>query len=258
MTSTTHAASVHGGRVAADVQRRSYLFLRLSLWSVVLYAGLGLLGFAVVAGFWPPPAEGLTATEIAAYFSSHGSGVRIGMVLMVVGAPWYYVWSIAVSKVIGRIEGQMGPLSMMELLGGFFTAVITAAPGVIWLTAAFRPESRSAENIQLFYDLGWLTFDMTFVFSFIQSIAIGIAILIDSRPEPLFPRWVAWLSFLTAATYVPLTIMPFVRTGPFAWNGLLNFWAVFVLFFVLIAAVTPTGLRALRRLEHEDRDVAAS
>jgi hypothetical protein len=31
----------------------------------------------------------------------------------------------------------------------------------------------------------------------------------------------------------------------------LNFWAVFVMFFVLIAVVTPLASRALRRLEGE-------
>jgi hypothetical protein len=31
-----------------------------------------------------------------------------------------------------------------------------------------------------------------------------------------------------------------------------NFWAVFGLFFVLIAIVTPYAFRALRRLEQED------
>jgi hypothetical protein len=57
---------------------------------------------------------------------------------------------------------------------------------------------------------------------------------------------------LTAALYVPLGLVPFVRTGPFAWHGVLNFWAVFVMFFVLIVIVTPYAFRAVRHLEHED------
>jgi hypothetical protein len=105
--------------------------------------------------------------------------------------------------------------------------------------------------VQTLYDLGWLFFDLTFVFSLLQSVALGTAILIDRREQPLFPRWVAYLCFLTAAVYVPLGLIPFVRTGPFAWHGLLNFWAVFVMFFVLIVVVTPYAFRALRRLEHE-------
>jgi len=173
------------------------------------------------------------------------------MVLMVVGAPCYYTWSLAVSKIISRIEGPMGPLSTTELLGGLMTAVVTAVPAVVWQTAAFRAESRSAETVQTLYDLGWLFFDPTFVFSLLQSVALGTAILIDRREQPLFPRWVGYLAFLTAAVYVPLGLIPFVRSGPFAWHGLLNFWAVFVMFFVLIAVVTPYAFRALRRLEHE-------
>lgn len=245
------------GRVLRDERdgiRTDFTMLRLSLWSVCGYAGLGLLGFAVFAGFWPPPGEDLDAVAITRYFTENSDRIRVGMVLMVIGAPLYYVWSVALSKIISRIEGSMGPLSMTELIGGLLTALVTVVPAVVWLTAVFRPESRSPEMVQLLYDFGWLFFDMTFVCSLVQSVALGIAILIDRRAEPLFPRWIAWVALLTAATYVPLTLVPFFRTGPFAWHGLINFWAVFVMFFVLIAVVTPAAFRALRRLEQEAVD----
>jgi hypothetical protein len=241
---TTTVSSAHNSSI-------DYKLLRLALWSVCLYVGLGLLGFAVFAGFWPPPSENLDAAAIAEYFHTHNASIRIGMVLMAVGAPCYYTWSLALSKIIGRIEGPMGPLSTTELLGGLMTAVVTAVPAVVWQTAAFRTESRSAETVQTLYDLGWLFFDLTFMFSLLQSVALGIAVLIDGREQPLIPRWIAYLCFLTAAVYVPLGLIPFVRTGPFAWHGVLNFWAVFVMFFVLIAVVTPYAFRALRRLETE-------
>ena len=147
----------------------------------------------------------------------------------------------------------MGPLSMTELIGGLMTGVVTAVPAVVWETGAFRSAARSAETIQTLYDFGWLFFDLTFIFSFLQSVALGIAILIDRRSAPLFPRWVGYVCFLTAAVYLPLSLVPFARTGPFAWHGVLNFWAVFVMFFVLIAVVTPCAFRALHRLEDEQR-----
>jgi hypothetical protein len=230
-----------------------YRLLRVALWSVCVYAGLGLLGFAVFAGFWPPPGQDLDAAGIADYFRSHETGIRIGMVLMVVGAPCYYTWSIALSKLIGRMEGPMGPLSMTELIGGLMTGVVTAVPAVIWQTAVFRTEVRSPETVQMLYDFGWFFFDLTFMFSFLQSMALGLAILLDKRSAPLFPRWTGYVCFLTAAVYLPLGLVPFVRTGPFAWHGVLNFWAVFVMFFVLIAVLTPFAFRALRTLETEDR-----
>ncbi|MCX2929957.1 hypothetical protein ORI20_06720 [Mycobacterium sp. CVI_P3] len=231
--------------------KTDFTLLRAALWSVCFYCGLGLLGFAVFAGFWPPPGEDLDAAGITQYFQTHGTAIRIGMVLMVVGAPCYYTWSVALSKIISRMEGPMGPLSMTELVGGLMTALVTAVPAVVWQTATFRSEGRSPETMQTLYDFGWLFFDLTFMFSFLQSVALGIAILIDRRSEPLFPRWVAYVCFLTAAVYIPLSLVPFVRTGPFAWHGVLNFWAVFVMFFVLIAVLTPYAFRALRRLEQE-------
>jgi hypothetical protein len=235
----------------ASTERADYRLLRVGLWSVCVYVGLGLLGFAVFAGFWPPPSEDLDAAGIAAYFHEHQTSIRIGMVLMAVGAPCYYTWSIVLSKLVGRMEGPMGPLSMTELIGGLMTGVVTVVPAIVWQTAAFRVETRSAETIQTLYDLGWLFFDLTWMFSFLQSVALGIAILMDRRDRPLFPRWVGYICFLTAAVYVPLVFIPFARTGPFAWHGALNFWAVFVMFFVLIAVVTPCAFRALRRLESE-------
>jgi len=233
------------------LRRGDFAMLRLCLWSVLGYVGLGLAGFAVFGGFWPPPAASLTATEIQGYFTDHETGLKVGMVLMAAGGPIYYTWSVALSRIITRIEGLMGPLANVEMLGGLLTGLVTFTPAVIWLTAVFRVEERSAENIQLMYDFGWIFFDLTFMCSVLQSVALGLAILRDRRTEPLFPRWVAWVAFLTAATYFPLMLMPFFKTGPFAWQGLISFWAVFVIFFVLILVVTPYAFKALRRIESE-------
>jgi hypothetical protein len=244
---TRGAEQARGGTVlSAD-----FRMLRVATWSVVAYCGLGLVGFAVLAGFWPPPAEYLGAIDIAAYFRDHQTSIRIGMVMMAAGAPFYFVWSAALSKIIGRIEGPIGVLSTVELLGGLLTAIVTLVPPTIWLTAALRADIRTDDSIQLFYDFGWIFFDLTFMCSVLQSVALGLAILRDRRPTPLFPRWVAWLAFLVAATYFPLVFVPFFQDGPFAWHGLISFWAVFVMFFVLIAVVTPYALTALRTLEGE-------
>jgi hypothetical protein len=126
--------------------KADFTLLRAALWSVCLYVGFGLLGFAVFAGFWPPLGEDLDATAIAQYFHTHGTAIRIGMVLMVIGAPCYYTWSVALSKIISRMEGPMGPLSMTELVGGLMTALVTAVPAVVWQTATFRLTTGSAKS----------------------------------------------------------------------------------------------------------------
>lgn len=232
--------------------RADYLMLRVSLLLVLAYVVLGLLGFAVFAGFWPPPGPDLSADEISRYFIDHQSGLTVGMVLMAVAGPFYVTWSASISKVIGRIEGPMGSLGTIQLIGGVLTGLVTFTPATIWLTAAIRADEHSAETIQTLYDFGWMFFDTTFVCSALQSVAIGAAVLRDRRAAPLYPRWFAWLSFMTAACYVPLTVMPFVRTGPVAWDGLLSFWVVFVEFFVFTAVGTVLTWRALGRLQDED------
>ncbi len=250
---TTELSATGHGTQATDprVLRADFRVLKVALWSVAAYCVLGLVGFAVLAGFWPPPAEHLSAVDIAAYFRDHSTAIRIGLVMMAAGAPFYFIWSAVLSKIIGRIEGPMGVLSTVELLGGLLTAIVTLVPPTIWLTAAFRADIRTDDSIQMFYDFGWLFFDLTFMCSVIQSVALGAAILRDRRSTPLIPRWVAWLSFLVAATYFPLVFVPFFQDGPFAWHGLISFWAVFVMFFVLIVVVTPYALKALTRLQDE-------
>lgn len=235
-----------------DRIRGDYTYLRVSLLLVFCYIGFGLLGFAVFAGFWPPPGEDWSAAEIASYFREHQTGLTIGMVMQAFGSPFYVAWSVAISRVIGRMEGPMGGLATIQMIGGVLTGLVTFTPATIWLTAALRADERSAETIQMLYDFGWLFFDTTFVCSALQSVAIGIAIVRDHRSKPLFPVWFGWLSFLTAACYLPLTLMPLMHTGPFAWDGIVSFWVVFVEFFVFTILATWFTWGALRRLEDED------
>jgi hypothetical protein len=237
--------------------RGDYVTLRVALLLVGSYVVFGLLGFAVFAGFWPPPGEDWTATEIHAYFVDHQTGLTLGMVMMAFAGPFYVTWSVAISKVIGRIEGPMGPLAGIQVIGGLLTGLVTFVPATIWITASFRVEERSPEMVQTLYDFGWMFFDTTFVCSALQSVAIGVAILRDRRIVSLYPRWFAYLSFFTAFCYVPLTVMPFVKTGLFAWHGGISFWVVFVEFFVFTALGTLFTWRALHRLEAEDLARAA-
>lgn len=252
--SETGADTMPASSDLAAVDRRlpgDFTILRIGLWAVAAYCGLGLAGFAGFAGFWPPPAEHLNADEITAYFVEHHDGLMVGMVMMAACGAFYLVWSAVLSRIISRIEGPMGILSTVELLGGMLTGLVTFTPPIFWITAALRPESRSPETVQMLYDLGWMFFDLTFVCSVLQSVALGVAILRDARSVPLFPAWVAWVAFLTAGTYCALPLMPFFTDGPFAWHGLISFWAVFVMFFVMIAVVTPYAFRALRVIEAE-------
>ena len=45
------------------------------------------------------------------------------------------------------------------------------------------------------------------------------------------PRWVAFLNFFVAFSFLPDPLAYFFKTGPFAWDGLLAWWVPVAAFF---------------------------
>lgn len=234
----------------------SYRVLHLCNYSILLLCIVSLLGFAVFGGFFPPPAAHLSADQIGAYFRDNSVNIRIGMVLMFLSIPFYLTWTIAMSKLMERMQkDSMSVLPQLQAISGAVAMITLLGPAICWMTAAFRPGVRSNENIQMLYDLGWFIFDPPFMIFTIQWGAIGFAMLTDKRQKPLFPSWIAWVGFFTCATFISTTMISFMTRGPFAWQGLITFWLVFVMFFVYLFAMVPLTRAALQRLEAEDREL---
>jgi len=232
----------------------SYRILHFCNYSVLVVAIGGLLGFAVFAGFWPPPPAYLSASEIGSYFRENSLGIRVGMMIMFVCMPFYLTWTAVMAKIMERIQKDpMSVLPQVVRTSGVAAMLTLMLPAVYWMTAAFRPDSRSDGEIQMLYDLGWFMFDPPFVVFAIEWGAIGICMLMDKRAQPLFPSWIAWFGFFTCATFISVLLIPFLTTGIFAWHGLITFWLVFVTFFVYLFCLVPLTRRALLRLEAEDR-----
>jgi len=230
-----------------------YAILKYGNMSILLFSILGLLGFAMLAGFWPPPQEYLTAEQLGQYYRENNLSIRIGMVIMLNAVPFYLVWGLVFQKVIDRIGDGTHLLGRMQLAGAITSSIILTVPAAMWIVGAFRPDIRTDAEIQLMYDLGWMLFDLPFLFFGVQYISAGIAILLDKREKPLFPRWIAWLGFFDTFTFIAVLMIPFVQDGPFAWHGLISFWVVFVTFFVYLLAVMMHIPGVLRRLQEEDK-----
>lgn len=106
--------------------------------------------------------------------------------------------------------------------------------------------------MQMMYDFAWFFFDMAYMLTTIQTIAIGVCFLSDKRSVPLVPAWVAWLTMWVGISFVLETMMPLVYSGPFSRSGLLNYWIEFSLFFLMMLVLSVAVLKALTRIEHED------
>lgn len=229
----------------------NFLMWKLSAWGGPIFIVGFLVCWALTAKFLPPPPQYWSADEVMRFYVEHNTAIRIGMTGSLFFGPFYFIWSAVISRIIQRIEGPEGVLSNIELMGGVCTVVVVLGLGVMWLGASFRIEARTAQEIQLLHDLGWLIFNMTFMVTLLQMISFGTAMLIDKRPKSLYPRWLGWFSYFSGFTFLVVLLMPFVMQGPFAWHGLLTYYVALVAYFVWALLAMYFSFGVIDRIERE-------
>lgn len=196
---------------------------RLCVWSgvtLLVLFGAGLL----IAGFVPPPAPGMNAEEIARLYLDNHVRIQAGVVVLLIGTTFWMPWQVVLTLQIRRMELGFGPLSLINLTAGALGVIVVGLPPVLWLAAAFRPEARSAETIQVLHDVGCLIFVGMASFVLIQNLAIGIAVLRDRAVPRVLPRWAGYLNLWTVPLLVPGFAVYVFRSGPLAWNGIFTWW----------------------------------
>ena len=231
----------------------NYFYWKLCAWAGPVYLLFTLVSWVFIAGFVPVRPESWTAQQIYQFYVDNGLWLRTGLVLTILAQPIYIVFSVAIWRVMKRVEDTEGILSMLQLLGAVTTWVIVWAGCTFWLGASFRPELRTPQEVMMLNDMGWLLIDVPFTVTALQFCAFGAAFLLDKRHLPLVPSWMCWLSFAAAAALIPLALIPFFSDGPFSWHGLIGFWLINVDFFGWIVPASYCIIQAVNRLEREAR-----
>lgn len=229
----------------------------LGVWSAAAFFLLWLIGFVFFAQWIPPIPPSATATEVADLFQARSVPIRVGMVLMSFGAVFYLPWTMVLSQLIKEIEGRSYFLAGTQLAAGVVSAMTFFLPAFLWATAAFRPQ-RNPEITQALVDLGWLFFITPIAPFILQYTILAIVIFGDKRPQPAYPRWAGYLQLWISLSFMPALIAFFMKTGPFAWNGLLVWWVPFVCFtawFVIMIALTRRAV--LRSVETSTLPIGA-
>jgi hypothetical protein len=226
------------------------------VWSAAAFMLVWLIGFGIIAGWIPPLAPATGAPDVANMFASHSTRILAGMVCMTLGAVLYLPWTMLLSDLIKEIEGKSFFLSGTQLAAGVISTVSFFLPGFLWAVAAFRPD-RNPDVTQALVDLGWIMF-ITAIGPFILQYAIlAVAIFIDRRPVPVFPRWAAYVQIWVSVSFLPGVVAFFMKTGPFAWNGLFVWWIPFGTFtgwFVVMIVLSRQAV--LRELQPRRREMA--
>jgi len=231
---------------------------RLNLRYQLLAAQCGFAFEILFLIFWgvfghnlPPASPSLSAPDLAARFALHRNTILFGNSMAALISVLWIPWTAQLTVVMRRIEGASPVLAIIQLCGGILTAWVLMFCPAIWATAAFRTDFAPGV-VRTLNDIGFLLFNVTYAVTSVQAIAAGLVGLADKTARPVFPRWVCGWAIFTGFSFIPLTAMPFFKTGPLAWNGFISFWALFGTYFTWTASMgVCMVMDASRRLREE-------
>ena len=210
----------------------SHRVMRALAWTGPVCIAIVMLGWAVLAGFLPPPDPAMTADQVKALWLDDTTLRTIGMLVAFWGSILLLPFSVAIGLALARDNRA---LAITQFSLGAFGIVFFAANFLLLATLGFDPE-RPAETTKMIHDIGFIfTFAPVAPFTF-QDFVIGLGIL--AVPRSVFPRWVGYVNLWVGVLFIPATIVPFFHHGPFAWNGLFAFWipvGVFVVWFLTMS-----------------------
>ena len=216
----------------------------ISLWITPFFGAILLLAFFAFPGFFPPMSPELSAEQVAAFYRENTAMIRFSMITFNLCAimliPFFMTIVIQVKRM--ALPSQLLAYSYLCCIAG--GATLFAIADIFWLIAAFRPD-RNPQLILLLNDMAWLIFIAPVGMVVVANLCLALAVFLDARPVPIFPRWVAYFSIATAVAMTPAACAVIFRTGPLAWDGALSFWLrlgafglnIAVMFFVLYGAI---------------------
>lgn len=209
---------------------------RLCIWLGIAFMPIFLIGL-LIAGWLPPPSPGDDAAEITRMYSEDRDRIRVGVWVLTAAAPLLAFYVAALSHQLRRIVGAGSPLITAQTAAGTCLILEFIFPQLVWQTAAYRSE-RDADTVLMLNDLGWLPYIGVVGTAIAQMVIIAIAVFQDERPEPVLPRWSAYLNLWAALGVAAGSFCVFTQSGPLAWNGILSWWVLAVSFFIWMVTMT--------------------
>ena len=224
----------------------------VGMWLIIPGMIGGFLGWLILARFLPPHSPSWDADTIAGIYAARDTLIRAGVVLMQATIGFFAPFVAIVYVQMRRIEGKRpAMLSITALITNLINVlVIGIISGMFWIAASFRPE-RNPEITQMLNDLGWLYVAFPISCVVAANVAMGVCFLQDRHPQPLFARWVGYFNIWVAVLVIPAVLIPFFKTGPFAWNGIIAFWLPLVVFSLWIVVMLVSLIKAIKRKDYE-------
>jgi hypothetical protein len=229
-----------------------YKTWKVLAWTGPVFLAAFFLLWGVLARNIPPFPPSATPDEVWQHYADLRLPIMIGMSVCLTMAAFYMSWSVAIARVMERIEGPGGVLSKLEMMGGTITCAPLMVACAIWLTAAHEIHNIDPGTAHLLYWMGWLLIDLAYFVTSLQIAAVSIVFMRDKREKKLVPDAVIWWGWVTFASFFVVSAIPFVTTGPLAFNGVISFWIAFFTWFFWIPSLSFFIIKAVDRIKAED------
>lgn len=218
---------------------------RLFAWSGPIFVVTLLLGF-VIANLIPPPSPNQSTAEITGFYRADADRIRLGLQIAVFGAALFLPFTVALFQQMRRIEGRPASWAYLQLATGTAGMFILMLPMIILQAALFRIDDIDPGTLQALSDFAWILFVSPAALFCLQTLAVGAVILGDQHSAPTFPRWVGYVCLWVAVTSALGFTVPFFKTGPLAWTGVLTYWTALTAFTTFVVMMSVMMLRALK------------
>jgi hypothetical protein len=224
--------------------------LTLCAWAGPATVVVALIGW-LIAGVLPIPLGSESSVEQVVDFYGH-TRVLVGLVISSVGICLVFPLIAVIGVHMVRMEGRTPILTFLQLITGAATGVLLLLPMLLMAVIAFRPD-RNPELTVTLNDIAWLLFITPIAPFMIQNVAIGVAILNDKRQT--LPRWVGYVNFWIALSFIPDPLAFFFHSGPFAWRGIFIFWLALTTYSIFLVVMGVMLHKAVK--ESADPDLRA-
>lgn len=200
-------------------------------------------GAFVVAGWLPPPSPSLSPAETAARLGHFH--IRIAAAMLALGSPLFLAPAVAIAAQLRRIEGRRHVLADFQVLSAAVGVLAIELPAFYWLAITYRPDVAPGISVTV-NDVSWFLLIGGYPSALTQCFAIGICILGKGAGD-VYPRWLGYANLWLGMTLLPGILIPFFKTGPFTWNGIVGFWVVFSGFFLWVMVMWVYTAKAINR-----------
>ena len=215
---------------------------RFFAWNGVLFAVSCLLGLEV---FMPqPPSFDISPAATADYYVAHQTGFLIGVTLCGVAMAFLLAWSLQLGYMLwGAGSSRIGTIVAIVSLGA--SPILLSFDLTFFAIAVYRAGQVSPEVTQALSDVAWIGSMLIWPQLAFAMLLVGILILRSRGRDAMFPAWLGWLSIVVAAVEPFQAGIIFEKSGPFAPDAVLTWYAAVFTWGLWIVALTVVMIRRL-------------